>query len=341
MAGFVIGDGGLTTAGSGDAAAGLDEKLVDVLDLGVPGVGAGGVGGVIGKQVAVFFEVGAAASRVGDDGVEFVDCEEIELAAGQLAGRFEVAVVGVEGAAAGLDGRRQDFAVVGKENVGGVAVNVGKNQILDAAGEQGDTVAGRAGGPFDRADEFVGKRGRNGGRLGLQIPQGGREETQQTGFPDEGLETGLLMEPERGSESPEEAGLEEQVTQGEPAPETALGRDGGAGAFDFGPGRFKKGTVIHSRRTSRLAGEATEAIIHFLGESAAGLELAIGHRAHQGDAPARAVPLAFGFIVGGTGGQAHAAVHALLEDGIIQLGEKGGTGRHGAESGFQAVGGWR
>ena len=33
VAGFVIGDGGLTTAGSGDAAAGLDEKLVDVLDL--------------------------------------------------------------------------------------------------------------------------------------------------------------------------------------------------------------------------------------------------------------------------------------------------------------------
>jgi hypothetical protein len=34
-------------------------------------------------------------------------------------------------------------------------------------------------------------------------------------------------------------------------------------------------------------------------------------------------------------------VHALLEDGIVQFCEKGGTGRHGAESGFQTVGGWR
>jgi hypothetical protein len=249
--------------------------------------------------------------------------------------------VGVERAAAGLDRRRQDFTVIGKEDIGSVAVDVRKNKVLDAAGEEGDAVAGRRSGMFDRGDQFVRERGSDDGRLRLEGTEGRREKTEESGFPDKGLQAGLLVKTETSPESPEEAGLEKQMAQRQPAPEMALGGGRGAGAFDFGPGGFEEGAIVHPGGTSGLAGEATEAIIHFLGKSAAGLEIAIGHRTHQGDATARAVPLAFGFIVGGTGRQAHAAVHALLEDGIVQFCEKGGTGRHGAESGFQTVGGWR
>ena len=69
VAGFVVGDGGFSAAGGGGAAADFDEVFVDVFDFEVPCVGAGGVGGVFGEEVAVFFEVGAAAAGVGDDGV--------------------------------------------------------------------------------------------------------------------------------------------------------------------------------------------------------------------------------------------------------------------------------
>ena len=128
VAGFVIGDGGFTAAGGRGAAAGFDQKFVDVLDLRVPGVGAGSVGRIVGQEVAVFFEMGAAAAGVGDDGVEIGDGEEVELAAGEETGGIQVPIVGVEGAAAGLDGRSEDFAVVGEEDVRGVAVDVREDE---------------------------------------------------------------------------------------------------------------------------------------------------------------------------------------------------------------------
>ena len=52
-------------------------------------------------------------------------------------------------------------------------------------------------------------------------------------------------------------------------------------------------------------------------------QLAVGDGAHEGDAAARAVALDLGLHVGGTGGQAHAAVHALLEHGVVALVEQG------------------
>ena len=134
----------------------------------------------------------------------------------------------------------------------------------------------------------------------------------------------MLIEPEGGAEGAEEAGFEEKMPQSKPAPEGALGRSGGAGALDFGTGGLEKAAVIHAGRTGGFTGETAEAIIHFLGEGAAGGEVTIGYRPHEGDAAAGAVALALGFVIGGTAGQAHAAVHALLEDGVVQFGEEGG-----------------
>ena len=49
------------------------------------------------------------------------------------------------------------------------------------------------------------------------------------------------------------------------------------------------------------------------------LELAVGDGAHQRDAAARAVALELGGVVGRAGGQAHPAVHALLEHRVIEV----------------------
>ena len=75
---------------------------MDVLDLLVPQRGAVAIGRVVGEQLVVVLEVRAAAAGVGDDGVELVRRELLELLAGELLGQVPFAVVGVERAAAVL-----------------------------------------------------------------------------------------------------------------------------------------------------------------------------------------------------------------------------------------------
>ena len=207
VAGFVISDGSFAAASPRGAATVFDKVFVDVLDLGIPVMGTGGIGRIIGKEVAVFFQVGAAATGVGDDGVEFPDGKEVQLAAGEGAGGFEVAIVGVQGAATGLDGRREDLAAIGEEDIGGVAIDVRKCQVLDTTGEKGDTAVrrslGREGVGFawffilawwrlcgcagadgksalHFGDEFMRKPGRDSRGLRLKSTQGWGKKTQES-----------------------------------------------------------------------------------------------------------------------------------------------------------------
>lgn len=62
-----------------------------------------------------------------------------------------------------------------------------------------------------------------------------------------------------------------------------------------------------------------QAVIHFLAEGFGEFEFVVGDGAHQGDATARAVAFALGFRVGRAARQAQAAVHALLERGVIEV----------------------
>ena len=94
------------------------------------------------------------------------------------------------------------------------------------------------------------------------------------------------------------------------------------GAFGFGAGVFEEFGVIDAGGTGGHAGEATETKIHFLGESASGVEFAISDSAHECNAAARTVALELGGVVSGAGGEAKAAVHALLHDGVIEFFEK-------------------
>ena len=88
--------------------------------------------------------------------------------------------------------------------------------------------------------------------------------------------------------------------------------------------RFEQLRVVHARRARGLAGKAAEAVTHLVGKRARHRELLIGHRAHQRNAAAWTVPLVLRFVVGRAGGQAHAAVHALLDDGVVEGPERAG-----------------
>ena len=63
-----------------------------------------------------------------------------------------------------------DFAAVGQKYIRGVAIDVGEDKVLDAAGEQGDAVL-LLGWGFDRADELRRELRRDGRALGLEATE--------------------------------------------------------------------------------------------------------------------------------------------------------------------------
>ena len=125
---------------AGAPDANLHEPLVNILDLLVPKHGAVAIGGIIREQLAIVLQVRAAAAGIGDDGVELVGRELVDLLARELLGEFPFAVVGVERTAAELLRRRDDFAAVARQHFHGVAVDVAEDQVLCAAGEHGDAI---------------------------------------------------------------------------------------------------------------------------------------------------------------------------------------------------------
>jgi hypothetical protein len=143
VAGVVIGDARFGGRFFGRAEADVDEPFADVLHFLGPLPGPGGIERIVVEEAVEMFEVRSAAGGVGDDGVERVEVELVEEAPGEIFRLFVFAVVGEERSATALRGRRNDRAAVGKKDVGGVAVDVAVDQILDAAGEEADVVGGR------------------------------------------------------------------------------------------------------------------------------------------------------------------------------------------------------
>ena len=68
--------------------------------------------------------------------------KEIDHPSGLSPGELQLTVVGVQRSAARLRRRRVDGAAVGEEHVRGIAVHVRENEILDAAGQERNTVPG-------------------------------------------------------------------------------------------------------------------------------------------------------------------------------------------------------
>ncbi len=91
-----------------------------------------------------------------------------------------------------------------------------------------------------------------------------------------------------------------------------------AAFLGFGARVLEQFGVIDAGGTGRHACQAAETKIHFIGERFRGVQPAIGDGAHERNASARAVALEFGGIVSRAGRQAKAAMHALLDDRVIQ-----------------------
>ena len=67
-----------------------DEEFGQVHHVSAELLGAGGPGGIVGEQVTVFFECGAATRGVNNDPIEMVLFEDRDIAAGAFPGLFEI-----------------------------------------------------------------------------------------------------------------------------------------------------------------------------------------------------------------------------------------------------------
>ena len=147
-------------------------------------------------------EVITTATGVGDDRVELRRRKEIDHPLGQCLGRIDFAIVRVERAAAGLDGRGVHFATVGQEDVRGIAVDVGEDEILDAAREQGDAVL-LLRRRLDGADELRRELRRNGRALRLEAAKILGQKLRQSNLTEGGLQSESLVKPEQAADEAE------------------------------------------------------------------------------------------------------------------------------------------
>ena len=115
------------------------EDLGDVFALCGEGGGTGCPCGVVAEEVAVFLHGGAAACGVDDDGVYVGGLEEGDDVASHCGGLLFEAGVDHQGSAAGLVFGRDDLAAFSGEDSRGGSVDVGEEDLLDAAAEHADS----------------------------------------------------------------------------------------------------------------------------------------------------------------------------------------------------------
>ena len=173
--------------------------------------------------------------------------------------------MGVEGAAAGLDGRGVDFAAVSQKDVRGVAVDIREHEILDATGKQGDAVLFLGGG-FDWTDELRRELRRDRRALRLEATKVLGQKFRETDLAEGGLESEALVKPEETSGEAEQTRTHEQAADGDRAPEAAGEGLVEAGRLDFGAGGLEQIRVIDAGGAGGLAGQAAETIAHLIGE---------------------------------------------------------------------------
>ena len=228
----------------------------------------------------------------------------------------------VQRAAAGLRRRRVDLAAVGQQHVRRVAVDVGEDEILDAAREQGDAVArlGRAAASL-RAISAIRERRRHPRRLRLEPPQASRGSSRvRPERADERLQAAALIEPQQRARA--RAARRGRMKRNRSV--SARQKSRAARVVDARPLDVARAPSRRARRSSRRPGTPSGrrgsrgSSSSRRRTSCVDLELAVGDRAHERDAAARAVALALGRVVGRAGRQAHAAVHALLQHRVVE-----------------------
>src|SRR5262249_39818241 len=93
--------------------ANFSQPLVNVAHLRRPLQGAFRKGRVVLQKMPVVLQVAAASCRVGDDGVKLLKIKGAKVPSRHLSGQFQLAVVGMDRAAAKLSSRSDHLAAVG------------------------------------------------------------------------------------------------------------------------------------------------------------------------------------------------------------------------------------
>jgi hypothetical protein len=163
------------------------------------------------------------------------------------------------------------------------------------------------------------------------------EELEQAGAADDGLQAGPLIEEERRGEDAETRGVREGGE--EEAAEERVGGGARDVAFDLSATVLDELVVLDAGGAGGHAGHAAEAVVHVEAEGLVEGRVALGGGLHHVDAAAGRVHFFAPEDVGGTGGEAEAAVDAVGDkcgigsvvrvEGTAFGGLDGGELRHG------------
>ena len=213
------------------------------------------------------------------------------------------------GAAAALLRRQHGLDACRIEHAGGGGIDAGLHGRLHAVGMQQDSARMVARRPAAGRTAF-GHLGTQGfgqqSAHGLAHPHGGRKQGRGQAF---------LQRPAQG----------------------ALGGRAGHALVHQPAADIDQMAVLHATRAGGFAVAAGQATVQMqLG--GAGRRPAFQHLLHQIDAAARTVQLVAKQLVGGAGGVAEAAVHALAQDGF-RLAAFGRVGEFGGKRGLHGVSG--
>ncbi len=253
------------------------------------------------KEMIVFLECGAATGGVGDDGIELFVGKRCEICSCKIA--RGIADTGMSGqrAATKLILGDNDFAAVGGEHADGGLIEIRKYDIGDAAGEEGDTGAARAGcwiGFAQTAKEKIIVDPRQEAFL-----LGDAEKFQDADAAGNGLQAGALIQTKQAG------GVREVKRTGQQSAENEIARDAsdpGAGIFALNAraGVLDEFAVLDAGGAGGLAGAAVQAFVNVIDKGIGDGQLALLDVDHLADAAARGIRFQIPEAIGGAGVEA-------------------------------------
>src|SRR5580658_2041424 len=237
----------------------------------------------------VFLQSGAAAGRVGDDGVEIIREERIDILVREIACGVAYSCVCCQRAAASLRGGDDYFAAVGLQDADGGAIQFAERDLGDASGEECD--AGPAGALcWERlaqlSEEKIGVDARQELFAVLQA-----EQTEDAGGAGYGCESGALIDFYRARGCRDSAGVGKQAAIDEVAGD-ARGERTFIFLFDLRAGELESFSVFDAGGADGFAVATIQAAVNVQDERFAEFEAALIHQGHLLNASARRIGFA-------------------------------------------------
>src|SRR5690625_1197734 len=92
------------------------------------------------QQAIVMLQMRTASGRIRDNRIERIEIKLIDISLRQLFCQLPFAVVTMKRTATRLQTRRHDFAIIRQKHICRIAIDVGKRQILNTAGQKPDPI---------------------------------------------------------------------------------------------------------------------------------------------------------------------------------------------------------